>query len=88
MDVFLFRKSMSGKSQKVFLGFAAGVMIAGLRLEPFNSCHLEEAAANGKIGWIPAAGGFNPWHTFLLGLDQSSRTCFPARPMRKAPARP
>ncbi|NMA37217.1 MAG: ZIP family metal transporter, partial [Papillibacter sp.] len=26
--VFLFRKNLSGKVQKVFLGFAAGVMIA------------------------------------------------------------
>lgn len=67
--VFFFRKSMSGKSQKVFLGFAAGVMIAASVWSLLIPA-IEEAAANGKIGWIPAAGGFILGILFLLGLDQ------------------
>lgn len=67
--VFFFRKSMSGKAQKIFLGFAAGVMIAASVWSLLIPA-IEEAVANGKIGWIPAAGGFLLGILFLLGLDQ------------------
>ena len=56
--VFFMRKEgQSEKVQKAFLGFAAGVMIAAsvwsLLIPAIN-----EAEALGRIGWIPAAGGF------------------------------
>ena len=55
--VFFFRKQMSGKIQKIFLGFAAGVMIAASVWSLLIPA-IEEAQAAGQIGWIPAAGGF------------------------------
>ena len=67
--VFLFRKSMSGKVQKVFLGFAAGVMIAASVWSLLIPA-IEEAEANGQVGWIPAAGGFVLGIAFLFGLDR------------------
>ncbi|MCL2201824.1 MAG: ZIP family metal transporter [Oscillospiraceae bacterium] len=66
--VFLFRKKDSSGTGSVFLGFAAGVMIAaavwGLLVPA-----IEEAQAAGHIPWIPAAGGFILGVLFLLGLD-------------------
>lgn len=67
--VFLFRKSMSGKFQKAFLGFAAGVMIAASVWSLLIPA-IEEAEASGQIGWIPAAGGFVLGIAFLYGLDR------------------
>jgi ZIP family zinc transporter len=67
--VFFFRKSMSGSAQKIFLGFAAGVMIAASVWSLLIPA-IDEAVANGQIGWIPAAGGFILGIAFLFGLDQ------------------
>ncbi|MCE5189798.1 MAG: ZIP family metal transporter [Eubacteriales bacterium] len=67
--VFFFRKTMSGNAQKIFLGFAAGVMIAASVWSLLIPA-IEEAQAAGKIGWIPAAGGFILGIVFLLVLDQ------------------
>ncbi|MCE5196166.1 MAG: ZIP family metal transporter [Negativicutes bacterium] len=67
--VFLFRKSMSGGIQKIFLGFAAGVMIAASVWSLLIPA-IEEAQANGQIGWLPAAGGFILGIAFLYLLDQ------------------
>ena len=54
--VFFFRKSVSDNFQRVFLGFAAGVMVAasvwGLLIPA-----MEEAAENGSPGWMVGAGG-------------------------------
>lgn len=67
--VFLFRKALSDSIQKVFLGFAAGVMIAasvwGLLIPA-----IEEAELSGQAGWIPASGGFLLGIAFLYGLDR------------------
>lgn len=67
--VFVFRKAMSGKVQKVFLGFAAGVMIAAAVWSLLVPA-IAEAEANGQAGWIPAAGGFVLGIAFLYGLDR------------------
>ncbi len=67
--VFLFRKTMSGSIQKIFLGFAAGVMIAASVWSLLIPA-IEEAEANGQIGWLPAAGGFILGIAFLYLLDQ------------------
>ena len=66
--VFIFRKEMTGGIQKIFLGFAAGVMIAASVWSLLIPA-IEEAEAAGGIGWIPAAGGFVIGIAFLYGLD-------------------
>lgn len=66
--VFFFKREAQANIQKVFLGFAAGVMIAASVWSLLIPA-IEEAEANGKIGWIPAAGGFILGGLFLLILD-------------------
>ena len=66
--VFIFRKSSSGRFQQIFLGFAAGVMIAA-SIWSLLIPAIEEAEAQGLAGWIPAAAGFVLGVLFLLGLD-------------------
>lgn len=67
---FMRKEGQSEKVQKAFLGFAAGVMIAAsvwsLLIPAIN-----EAEALGRIGWIPAAGGFALGVLFLMGLDKA-----------------
>ncbi|MDR2847574.1 MAG: ZIP family metal transporter [Bacteroidales bacterium] len=67
--VFFFRKQTGRLMQTIFLGFAAGIMIAasvfGLLVPS-----IEEAEAHGQIGWLPAAGGFTLGVLFLLLLDR------------------
>ncbi len=67
--VFFFRKQMSGNAQKIFLGFAAGVMIAASVWSLLIPA-IDEATSRGQIGWIPAAGGFLLGIGFLLLLDR------------------
>lgn len=66
--VFMFRKEMGEQVQKIFLGFAAGVMIAASVWSLLIPA-IAEAEANGQVGWIPAAGGFVLGVVFLFGLD-------------------
>lgn len=66
--VFFFKKSVKANAQRVFLGFAAGVMIAASVWSLLIPA-IEEAEANGGIGWIPAAGGFILGVLFIMGLD-------------------
>ncbi|MBP8640986.1 MAG: ZIP family metal transporter [Oscillospiraceae bacterium] len=66
--VFFFRKTMRASIQKIFLGFAAGVMIAASVWSLLIPA-IEEAEKNGHIGWIPAAGGFVIGIAFLYVLD-------------------
>lgn len=67
--VFFFRKTISTTIQRIFLGFAAGVMIAAsvwsLLIPAMNAA--EEA---GRIAWIPAAGGFVLGVVFLMLMDR------------------
>lgn len=67
--VFFFHKHTGRMMQTLFLGFAAGIMIAasvfGLLIPA-----IEEAEQSGHIGWIPAAGGFVGGVLFLLLLDR------------------
>ncbi len=66
--VFFFKDEVKPNIQRVFLGFAAGVMIAAsvwsLLIPAMNM-----AEAQGKISWVPAAGGFALGGMFLLLLD-------------------
>lgn len=66
--IFLFRGEINPKIQRIFLGFAAGVMIAASVWSLLIPA-IEQAEALGQIGWIPAAGGFVLGGLFLLLLD-------------------
>ncbi|SFR78760.1 ZIP family metal transporter [Anaeromicropila populeti] len=66
--VFFFRGNINRNVQKVFLGFAAGVMIAASVWSLLTPA-IEEAEKLGQVGWVPAAGGFALGGLFLLALD-------------------
>lgn len=66
--VFFFRKQVNPGAQRIFLGFAAGVMIAASVWSLLIPA-IEEAEARGMVGWIPAAGGFVLGVAFLMALD-------------------
>jgi len=67
--VFFFRREMSADIRRMFLGFAAGIMIAASVWSLLIPA-IEMAEEQGKIGWIPAAGGFIFGGLFLLLLDK------------------
>ncbi len=67
--VFLFKGDIKPAFQRVFLGFAAGVMIAASVWSLLIPA-IEMAEEQGHIGWIPAAGGFILGGAFLLVLDK------------------
>lgn len=54
--------------QRVFLGFAAGVMIAA-SIWSLLIPAIQTAEEAGQIGWLPAAGGFILGIVFLMLLD-------------------
>lgn len=66
--VFIFKKEMSQNVQRVFLGFAAGVMMAASVWSLLIPA-IEETEKAGGIGFIPAAGGFILGGAFLYLLD-------------------
>ena len=66
--VFFFQNKPKEHIQKIFIGFAAGVMIAASVWSLLIPA-IEEAESNGRIGWIPAAGGFVLGILFLMLLD-------------------
>ena len=67
--VFFFRGEPNPNTQRTFLGFAAGVMVAAsvwsLLIPAF-----EEAEAAGGSGLLPAAGGFILGVAFLMLMDR------------------
>lgn len=67
--VFLFKQDIKPNTQKAFLGFAAGVMIAASVWSLLIPA-IEMAEANGQSGVIPAAGGFIIGGAFLFLLDK------------------
>ena len=83
--VFLFRRTMDGKVKKIFLGFAAGVMIAASVWSLLIPA-IEDAEANGQIGWAPAAGGFVLGIAFLYGLDRLIPHLHPETNQKEGPA--
>ena len=67
--LFMRREPREGQlSQRIFLGFAAGVMIAASVWSLLNPA-IEQAEEQGQIGWVPAAGGFVLGVAFLILLD-------------------
>lgn len=67
--VFFFAKDISIYMQRIFLGFAAGVMVAAAVWSLLLPA-IEQAEHAGQIGWIPAAGGFFTGSIFLLLVDR------------------
>lgn len=65
--VFFFRASRKNMHH-IFLGFAAGVMVAASVWSLLNPA-IEQATEQGVPGWIPAAGGFLLGVAFLIALD-------------------
>lgn len=66
--VFFFRKEAADHVQRIFLGFAAGVMIAASVWSLLIPA-IAAAEAAGQVGWVPAAGGFVLGVAFLMSLD-------------------
>lgn len=66
--VFFFRKQARAQVQKIFLGFAAGVMIAASVWSLLIPA-MEQATQTGQKEWLPAAGGFALGVAFLMLLD-------------------
>ncbi len=66
--VFFFRGEIKPGVQRVFLGFAAGIMIAAA-VWSLLIPSIEMAEEQGTLGWIPAAGGFAIGGLFLFALD-------------------
>ena len=68
VTVFFFRHKNTAAFHRIFLGFAAGVMISA-SVFGLLSPAIEEASAAGTVGWLPAAGGFLLGVAFLLAVD-------------------
>ena len=66
--VFLMKKEMNKKIEKILLGFASGVMIAA-SVWSLLIPSIEMTETQGKVAWIPAAIGFLLGIVFLLVLD-------------------
>ena len=65
--VFFMKKQSTALMQRIFLGFAAGVMIAASVWSLLIPA-IEETEQAGGVGWLPASGGF------LLGILRVSKT--------------
>ena len=65
--VFFFRSERK-HMHHIFLGFAAGVMVAASVWSLLNPA-IEQAEGLGVPGWLPAAGGFLLGVAFLMALD-------------------
>lgn len=66
--VFLMKKEINKKVEKILLGFASGVMIAA-SVWSLLIPSMEMVELQGKVAWIPAAIGFLLGIVFLLVLD-------------------
>ncbi len=80
--VFFFRKQFSAGLQRVFLGFAAGVMIAAAVWSLLIPA-IDQAEAAGLLGWVPAAGGFLLGVGFLMRWIRCCRICTSAQSSRR-----
>ena len=67
--VFFFKKDMSAAMQRIFLGFAAGVMTAASVFSLLLPA-MEQLEGEGKSVVLPVCGGFAIGALFLLLLDK------------------
>ena len=68
--VFLMKNSLSGKVEKILLGFASGVMVAA-SVWSLLLPSMEMAEPMGKFAWVPAASGLLLGIVFLLAMDKA-----------------
>lgn len=66
--VFLFRKEISSRTQRLCLGFAAGVMMAA-SIWSLLIPAIEDSSYLGRLGFLPAACGFVAGGVFICGMD-------------------
>lgn len=70
--VFFFKKDISPKLNTLFLGFAAGIMLAAaiwsLLIPSIN--HSEESGTYGTLAWLPAAIGFLCGGGLMILMDK------------------
>ena len=66
--VFFFHKPVTPKFRQIFLGFAAGIMIAAAVWSLLIPA-MEEAETAGVVEWLPIMLGFALGVLFLLSLD-------------------
>ena len=66
--VFFFRNEISPKLQKIFNGFAAGVMFAA-SIWSLIIPAIDMGSRQGKIGWLPATIGIIFGTAFLIYTD-------------------
>ncbi len=76
--VFLFRGELKESVQKLFFGFAAGVMIAA-SIWSLLLPAMEAAQESGVQPWFPAAGGFVLGGVFLWLMDEFVRKLKPMK---------
>lgn len=81
--VFFFRKKVNIGIQRIFLGFAAGVMIAA-SIWSLLIPAIDQAEKAGGIGWIPAAGALSSAFFFWSGSIPFCPTCIPEQKTRRA----
>ncbi len=67
--VFFFSKEIPDRLQRIFLGFASGVMIAA-SIWSLLIPSIEQAENSGMTGWLPASVGFLAGSLFLLLLER------------------
>ncbi len=67
--VFLLKDQMGEKTERIFTGFAAGVMVAA-SIWSLLIPALEQSENMGKLSFVPAAVGFAIGVAFLLLLDE------------------
>ncbi len=67
--VFLMKKNLNKKVEKILLGFTSGVMIAASVWSLLIPA-VEMAEEQGKIAWIPAVVGFLLGVLFLIMIDK------------------
>ena len=66
--VFFMKKQSTALMQRIFLGFAAGVMIAASVWSLLIPA-IDETEQAGGVGWLPASGGFVLGILLMLLLD-------------------
>ncbi|MCI2082162.1 MAG: ZIP family metal transporter [Bacteroidales bacterium] len=66
--VFLVRGNISGKANALFLGFAAGIMIAA-SVWSLIIPSIEASAVYGRLNWLPSAVGIIAGGLFMVLLD-------------------
>lgn len=66
--VFLFKNSINDSLQRMFTGFAAGVMVSASFFSLLLPA-LDQSADMGRLAFLPAAIGFGIGMVFLLALD-------------------